>query len=156
MSRRLSIIAGVVVAVVLGGAVAFAQTAPTTDSTLSGSGRLEASGSGSVSIAMGGLLRMAADGDVTVVDRAGDAAVRIGSPGVRAAEEPTDKGTYELTGFQGVVRVAGSDFTVEVDGFAAFSARGEGTATLVGDGVWKSRYRWGFWSDGGQTLDLAG
>lgn len=160
MSRRLTIMLSIVVAVVLGGAVAFAQTSPAggEDTTLSGSGFLKASGSGTVSIEMAGLLRMAAEGDVTIVDRAGDARVHIGAPGARseAAEELTGDTTYELTGFQGVIRVAGSDFTVDVDGFAAFHARGEGTATLSGEGVWKTRYRWGFWSADGAVLSITG
>jgi hypothetical protein len=158
MTKRLSIILGVIAAVVLGGAVAFAQTSPGEGSTLRGAGFLKASGSGTISIEMSGRLRMAADGNVTIVDRAGDARVHIGSPGTRTdgAEELTGESSYELTGFEGVVHVAGSDLTVEVEGFAAFAARGEGTASLIGDGVWKTRYRWGFWSESGEALNLAG
>jgi hypothetical protein len=158
MSKRLSIILGIIVAVVLGGAVALAQTSPTQDSTLSGAGFLKASGSGRVSIEMEGRLRMAADGDVTIVDRAGDARVHIGSPGDPwdGTEQFAGDATYELTGFQGVVGVSGSDLAIEIDGFAVFRALGEGTATLTGDGVWKTRHRWGFWSEGGEALSLAG
>lgn len=160
MTRRLILILGVVAAMVLGGAVAFAQTSPaeSSETTLSGAGWLKASGSGNVTLEMAGILRMAADGDVTIVDRAGDARVHIGAPGSRSetAEQLTGEPTYELTNFQGVVGVAGSDFTVEVDGFAAFHARGEGTATLTGEGVWKTRYRWGFWTEAGQVLSIAG
>ena len=159
MSKRLTVLLGVVVAVVLGGAVAFAQTSPggAEYTTLSGTGFLKASGSGTVSIEMAGLLRMAVDGDVVIVDRAGDARVHIAAPGAgnENAEQLAAEPTYELTGFQGVVRVAGSDFTVETDGFTTLHARGEGTATLTGEGVWKTRHRWGFWSDTGAELRLA-
>ena len=159
MSKRLSIILGVIAAVVLGGAVALAQTpdAGESDTNLSGRGFLKASGSGTVSIEMGGVLRMAVDGDVTIVDVAGDARVQIADPGTRSesAEELTSDTTYELTNFQGVIRVAGSDFTVEVDGFTAFHARGEGEATLAGEGVWKTRKQWGFWSPDGAVLRIA-
>ena len=161
MTKRLSVILTVVVAVVVGGAVAFAQTssAGQADTKLSGAGGLKASGSGTVSIEMAGLLRMAVDGDVVIVDRAGDARVHIGATGgggADSAEQLAARPTYELTGFQGVIRVAGSDFTVEVDGFAALRAGGEGTATLTGEGVWKTRYRWGFWSESGAELSLTG
>jgi len=158
MSKRLALMLGVVVAVVLGGAVALAQTGSATDTEahLRGTGFLHASGSGSVSIEMGGILRSALEGDVTIVDLAGDARVHIASAGTgpAGAEELRGDATYQLDGFQGVVRVAGSDFTVEVDGFAAFKARGTGTAYLTGEGVWKTRNNWGFWTGEGSRLSL--
>ena len=160
MSKRVLVMFGIMAAVVGGGAVALAQTAPAgvDDTTLTGKGFLRASGSGTVSIEMTGLLRMAVDGDVVIVDRAGDARVHIEAPGARAETAEALRGgpTYELSGFQGVVRVAGSDFSVDVDGFAAFTARGEGAATLAGEGVWKTRHRWGFWSESGTELSLTG
>lgn len=159
MSKRLMIVMGVVAAVVLGGAVAFAQTdgSEAARSSLSGTGFLRAAGSGSVDLEVNGTLRMAAEGDVVIVDRAGDARIRIAADGAGSGsgEALTRDTTYQLDGFQGLVHVAGSDFTVAVDGFSAFRARGEGTAGLVGEGVWKTRNDWGFW-DEGSALSLEG
>ena len=160
MTKRLAVMLGVIVAVALSGAVAFAQQSPGggDGTTLGGTGFLKASGSGTVSIEMAGVLGMAVDGDVVIVDRAGDARVHIGAPGTGAdtTEQLAAQPTYELTWFQGLIRVAGSDFLVEIDGFAALRARGEGTATLSGEGVWKTRYQWGFWSEAGAELSLNG
>jgi len=155
MSKRLTIVLGIIAVMVFGGAVAFAQTGPDGDeSVISGTGYLKASGSGTVSVDMAGAIRMAVDGDATIVDLAGDARVHIASPGARAAESEalTGQSTYELTGFQGLIAVTGSDFTVEVEGFAAFRAKGSGTAELTGEGVWKTRNDWGFWSPAGAVL----
>ena len=159
MSRRLTIVLGIVAVMVFGGAVALAQTGPDADETvIKGTGYLKASGSGTVGIEMAGSIRMAIDGDATIVDLAGDARVRIAVGGARAADAEALSGqsTYELTGFQGLVAVTGSDFTVEVDGFVAFRARGSGTAELAGEGVWKTRSDWGFWSPSGAVLGFEG
>ncbi|MCP4246851.1 MAG: hypothetical protein GY778_07360, partial [bacterium] len=142
MSKRLAVMLGIVVTVVFGGTVALAQTGSdaNTERHLRGTGFLNASGSGSVSIEMGGIIRLAVEGDLTIVDLAGDARVHIVSPGTgrAGAEELAGETTYQLDGFQGVVRVAGSNFTVEVDGFSAFKARGTGSAYLTGEDVWKT------------------
>ena len=153
MSKRLIVMLSVVVAVVLGGAVAHAQTESGSGTALSGSGALNASGFGSVDLDMEGTLRMAADGDVLIIDHAGDAQVSIRVPGTEAArsEDPT----YDLDGFQGTIRVKGSDFSVEVEGFSAFKARGSGSAELTGQGIWKTRNDSDFWSDGGTELGLS-
>ena len=157
MSKRLAIVLGVIAVMVFGGAVAFAQTGPDgEESVISGTGYLKASGSGTVSVDMAGARRMAVDGDATIVDLAGDARVHIGAQGDRAAEAEAlaAQSTYELTGFQGLIAVTGSDFTVEVDGFTAFRAKGTGTAELTGEGVWETRHDWGFWSPDGAVLDF--
>lgn len=153
MSKRLVVMLTVVVAVVLGGAVAFAQTG-SGSTTLSGKGALNASGSGSVDLTMEGTLRMAADGDVLIVDHAGDAQVVIVVPGDETESARAGEPTYDLDGFQGIVRIQGSDFSVEVEGFSAFKARGSGTAVLTGDGIWKTRNASGFWSENGTELGL--
>lgn len=156
MSKRLTAVVVIVLVVLVGGTVAYAQTGSEAETALSGKGYLKASGSGSVTIEMSGILTLAADGDVTIVDHSGDARVHILSPGARAAgaEELTGESSYELTEFQGVVRVIGSDFTIETEGFSALRARGRGSADLTGDGVWKTRAGWGFWTEDGVGLDL--
>ena len=161
MSKRLILMVTVVlmVVVVVGSAVAWAQETERpadSETALAGRGSLDASGSGTASLEMRGVLRMAVDGDVAIVDITGDAKVHIGSTGqsARDAEPLTGQPTYELTDFQGAIGVVGSHFTVEVDGFTAFKARGGGKAELVGEGVWRTRNDWGFWSDPGVALSI--
>ncbi len=157
MSKRLMVMLAVVLTVVVGSAVAWAQETDRpgkAERVLAGKGFLNASGSGSAQLEMRGVLRMAADGGVVIVDIAGDARVRIGSAARSGdeAEALASRPTYELTDFQGGIRVVGSHFTVEVAGFTAFQARGGGKAELVGEGVWKTRNNRGFWSEAGVTL----
>lgn len=159
MSKRLILMVTVVLMVVVGSAVAWAQETDRpadAETTLAGRGFLDASGSGNAGLEMRGVLRMAVDGDVVIVDIAGDARVHIGSPGqaARDAEALTGQPTYELTDFQGVIGIAGSHFIVEVDGFTAFKAKGGGKAELVGEGIWRTRNNWGFWSESGIDLSL--
>ncbi len=161
MSKRLIVMLTVVLTVVVGSAVAWAQETDRpvdAETELEGKGFLNASGSGTASLEMRGVLRIAVDGDVVIVDIAGDARVRIGSSGQSRddAEAFASQPTYELTDFQGAIRVVGSHFTVEVNGFTAFKARGGGQAELDGEGVWKTRNNWGFWSETGVTLGLEG
>jgi len=157
MSKRLMVMLAVVLTVVIGSAVAWAQETDRpgeAERVLAGKGFLNASGSGSAQLEMRGVLMMTADGDVVIVDIAGDARVRIGSAARSGDEtEALASGlTYELTNFQGGIRVVGSHFTVEVRGFTAFQARGRGKTELVGEGVWKTRNNRGFWSKAGVTL----
>jgi len=157
MSKRLMVMLAVVLTVVIGSAVAWAQETDRpgeAERVLAGKGFLNASGSGSAQLEMRGVLMMTADGDVVIVDIAGDARVRIGSAARSGDEtEALASGlTYELTNFQGGIRVVGSHFTVEVRGLTAFQARGRGKTELVGEGVWKTRNNRGFWSKAGVTL----
>ncbi len=159
MSKRLIVMLTVVLTVVVGSAVAWAQETDRPvdpETVLAGRGFLTASGSGTASLEMRGVLRMAADGDVVIVDIAGDARVHIGSTSqaARDAEALTSQPIYELTDFQGGIGVVGSHFTVQVDGFTAFRARGGGKAELVGKGVWKTRNNQGLWSETGITLGI--
>ncbi|NNC92964.1 MAG: hypothetical protein HKN80_10775 [Acidimicrobiia bacterium] len=156
MSKRLTVLLSIVLVVVVGGTVAYAQTDSEAGTVLRGKGSLKASGSGSVNIEMSGVLALAADGDVTILDNSGDARVHILSHGDReaGANELTGESSYELSGFQGIVRVVGSDFAVETAGFTALRARGSGSAELNGDGVWKTRADWGFWTENGVRLHL--
>ena len=159
MSKRLMVMLAVVLTVVVGGAVAWGQETDRpidTETELAGKGFLNASGSGTASLEMRGVLRMAIEGDVVIVDVGGDVRVHIASS--RQARDRTEaltgQPTYELTDFQGAIGVAGSHFTVEVDGFVAFKARGGGKAELAGEGVWETRNNWGFWSEDGVTLGI--
>jgi hypothetical protein len=115
--------------------------------TLEGRGLLQAGGSGQVEISGAGRVRLAVNGDVAIVDRAGDA--RIWVHGVPAADDTA----LTLEGFRGVVRIIGSDFTVEAEGRILLTAVGRGTAVLEGTGWYRVRHDgWGRWSDTGTAL----
>jgi len=84
---------------------------------------------------------------VTIVDHAGDA--RIWVRGVPAA----DTTALTLEGFRGVVRVVGSDFTLEAEGRILLGAAGRGAAVLEGTGWYRVRHEgWGRWSDDGTAV----
>jgi hypothetical protein len=112
--------------------------------SLEGRGVLWAGGAGHVEIAGAGRARLAVNGDVSIVDHAGDA--RIWVRGVPAAADTT----LTLDDFRGVVRITGSDFTVEADGRIFLVAAGQGTARLDGTGWYRVHHDgWGRWSDAG-------
>jgi hypothetical protein len=96
--------------------------------SLEGQGLLWAGGRGHVEIGGAGRVRLAVDGDVTILDRAGDAGVWV-----RGALVP-DGTTLTLKDFPGVVRIVGSDFTVAADGRILLRAAGQGYALLEGTG----------------------
>jgi hypothetical protein len=115
--------------------------------TLAGRGLLQAGGTGQVDISGGGRIRLVVDGDVTIVDHAGDARIWVG--GVPAADDTT----LTLEGFRGVVRIIGSDFTLEAEGRILLGAAGHGTAVLEGTGWYRVRHDgWGRWSDEGAEV----
>ena len=110
--------------------------------TLEGRGLLQAGGTGKVEISGAGRARLVVNGDVTIVDHAGDA--RIWVRGVPAADDTA----LTLVDFRGVVRITGSDFTVEADGRILLVVAGQGTARLDGTGWYRVRHSgWGRWSD---------
>jgi len=128
-------------------AVAPAATAAPADDTqvgLEGRGVLSAGGAGHVEVSGAGRVRLTLAGDVTIVDHAGDA--RIWVRGVPAAAATA----LTLEDFRGVVRVVGSDFTVEADGRIVLRAAGTGSALLAGHGwFWVRHCGPGGWSDAG-------
>ncbi|MCU0280601.1 MAG: hypothetical protein MUE66_01950 [Acidimicrobiia bacterium] len=115
--------------------------------TLQGRGLLQAGGSGQVEISGAGRVRLVVTGDLTIVDRAGDA--RVWVRGVPAADDTA----LTLEGFRGAVGVTGSDFTIEAEGRILLTAIGRGTAVLEGTGWYRVRHDgWGRWSDTGAAL----
>ncbi|MFH1329813.1 MAG: hypothetical protein ABIJ48_04050 [Actinomycetota bacterium] len=111
---------------------------------LEGRGVLSAGGSGHIEITGAGRVRLAVNGDVSIVDHAGDAHIWV--RGVPAA----DATTLTLDDFRGVVRITGSDFTIAADGRILLRAAGQGTARLEGTGWYRVRHDgWGRWSDAG-------
>lgn len=105
--------------------------------TVEGRGRLHAKGTGEVDIDMGGHIRLRIDGNVTIVDNAGDMRVRL--RGTSDANEQERSTNVSLTDFRGFVTVNGTDFSVTLDGQVLLHAQGRGEAHLVGDGVYKTR-----------------
>lgn len=132
-------------------AAAAAETQDEARITLEGRGLLQAGGTGRAEISGAGRVRLVVNGDVTVVDHAGDA--RIWVRGVPAA----DDAVLTLQDFRGVVRIAGSDFTIEAEGRIRLSAAGHGAAVLEGTGWYRVRHDgWGRWSDEGTELAYPG
>ncbi len=141
-SARLSLMLVAVVAVLASlfvlPATAQAQEAGDAgDVTVEGRGWLYARGTGDVDIDMGGKLRMRVDGNVTIVDNAGDMRVRLRGGSDSNEEERTTNVT--LTDYRGLISVRGSDFSVSVDGEVVLNAHGRGQAYLEGEGGYKTR-----------------
>ena len=112
--------------------------------SLEGRGVPFAGGAGHIEIAGAGRARLAVNADVSIVDHAGDAQIWV--RGVPAAADTTPT----LDDFRGVVRITGTDFTVEADGRIFLVAAGQGTARLDGTGWYRVRHDgWGRWSDAG-------
>ena len=127
-------------AVMLAGLFALPATALAQDSgevTVEGRGRLHAKGAGDVDIDMGGHIRLRVDGNVTIVDNAGDMRVRLRGASDSSEEERLTN--VSLTDFRGFINVRGTDFSVTVDGQVLLHAQGRGQANLVGEGVYKTR-----------------
>ncbi|MDJ0767645.1 MAG: hypothetical protein QNJ12_02585 [Ilumatobacter sp.] len=139
----ISALALTVGAVLAPAGLAAAQSDESTgDPTVEGRGSLAAKGTGDVEIDMGGWIRLRADGDVILTDRAGDMRFvvrgvddRDGAP----AEAEADTEVI-LSDFTGGVYVRGSDFSVIVDGDVELFAHGRGQAWLEGSGLYKTRY----------------
>lgn len=120
-----------------------------------GTGHLWAKGTGTAVLEGHGRVALAVEGDVRIVDHAGDAEVVIVSRPGDDAEPLADSTEYVLEDFRGVVKVSGSDFTLEATGRMRFHASGTGTAFLQGHG----RYRTGsgitgIWTPAGVSIEL--
>jgi hypothetical protein len=105
--------------------------------TVEGRGRLYVKGTGDVDIDMGGHIRLRVDGNVTIVDNAGDMRVRL--RGTSDANEEERSTNVSLTDFRGFITVRGTDFSVTLDGKVLLHAQGRGEAYLAGDGVYTTR-----------------
>ena len=117
---------------------------PFDDPTVAGSGALWARGDGTAEIDMRGRFTARIDGDVTIIDHAGDLRGRIqfGLADRAALDQLGDEeaiGDTVLTDFEGAVHLRGSDFSIIVDGEAGLRAVGRGQAFLSGEGVYKTR-----------------
>lgn len=161
MRKRLSIILAVVMAAMtITVAVPAQEVEETTpEALLQGAGHLFAVGHGAAVLDGAGFVRMVLNGDAVIVDHAGDARIKINERPelpLAQADGVEDGGTrIVLRNFEGTIRVAGSDWTVEADGTMVFFARGRGTAFLKGTGIYHNRAGWGFWTPGGVRVEAA-
>ena len=119
-------------------------SAETDGTIITGSGVLVAKGKGKAVLHGHGVVKMAAAGNVTIWDFAGDARVFIGSHPDDDAEAEADtrmaaQSEYELTDFRGLIVVKGSNFKIPARGKMWFKAKGHGTAFLKGKGRWHTR-----------------
>ncbi len=128
-TRTVVLVALAAVFVGLLGATAFAG-----ETDVAGEGWLAARGKGTMSVDMGGTLRMEVAGNVEIRDLAGDMTVRIDGADARSAGTSID-----LTDFRGRIVVEGSHFVVHARGRGRFVAHGHGFAHLEGRGVYKTR-----------------
>ncbi len=157
MRKRLMTILALVLGALMVASVAVAQEAGTeADGTvLRGQGVLAARGTGTAILNMGGELRMAIRGNVTITDLAGDATIVINDGPENGLEEAGGDGTtIVLDDFSGTIFVRGRRFRVAARGSMHFVARGHGTAFLQGHGVWRTRRNHGTWSQGGGRLAI--
>ncbi|MGI9600705.1 MAG: hypothetical protein ACR2QE_02390 [Acidimicrobiales bacterium] len=118
-----------------------AQTDDTSaDATVAGRGWLKARGTGTAEVEMAGFMRLRIDGDVTIVDHAGDLRATVRADGADPRRQQVgESGDIVLTDFEGVVKLKGSHFEVVADGAMVIKAKGKGVATLTGDGVFRTR-----------------
>lgn len=126
-----------------------------------GYGWVWAKGSGTAILDGRGKVQMAIDGDVVIVDLAGDAVVKIGAV---PEEEPDGAGarlqdlspttTYTLDNFRGRLQVVGSDFRIEAEGDMRFRGHGAGIVEVDGVGWWKTLHKRGTWN--GAVLHFGG
>lgn len=152
VKRTLVVLAALALAV-----VGLAPTASATggEADIGGTGSLWARGTGTAAIDGGGTVRMAIEGDVFIVDNAGDARVWIGGgSGGDGDELAAQSSVFELDGFRGVIRVTGSDFEIEAEGRMRFRARGTGTVFLQGTGIYRTCSDSGRWNQSGVRLEL--
>lgn len=154
MRKRLSIIGVTAIAAMM--VVGTATTAGATDEVTDRreisvrTHKVWARGTGQIALDAAGSMRLSLRGHAVIVDNAGDARVHI-RPRVSDAanndrEQLSRTATYTLRGFDGVVWVSGSDFTVEAEGrVRRLRTNGEGTLRLAGEGRWLTRHLHGRW-----------
>jgi len=121
---------------------------------IEGAGNLWAKGVGTAVIDGAGTVRMGIDGDVTIVDHAGDARVWINGGSGADRELESNGAGYELTNFRGRLRVTGSDIEIHADGRMRFHARGTGSVFLQGTGVYRTWSGIGRWTSTGVRLEI--
>ena len=163
MYRRIIALLGLV-AILMAVAVA-ANAEEGTDAAgegyVEGYGWVWAKGVGTAILDGEGRVQMAIDGDVVIVDHAGDAVVKIGAvpeeePDGAASQlqEVSPTTTYTFDNFRGRMQVTGSDFRIEAEGEMKFRGHGTGFVEVDGRGWWKTRHAHGTWN--GAVLRLGG
>lgn len=157
MTRRITLIGLVIALVAIPAATALAVDDTASDEVsdvlIEGRGKLVARGVGEIELHGGGWTRIKMVGDVTIVDHAGDAEIRITSDGPTV---PTDSATtIVLEDFDGALRVKGSDFTVSAEGrFRRIAAKGQGSAFLAGRGIYRATGGSGIWTVPGVRVNF--
>ena len=141
--KRLFVIAGMILAIGAISAVAFAQDGDTGKVDIEGRGALWAHGTGSVDLDVRhGRVQMQLSGDITITGPAG-LDVRINGDA-----QPRIEGgqtVIVLSDFDGTIGVRGTDFTIDAEGDVKLRGRGAGSATLVGEGRWRTLHDSGTW-----------
>jgi len=157
MRKRMTVLVAVVMSVLTIGSTAYAldTESDVTEVTIDGTGKLSAHGRGHVAIHGGGWVKLKMNGDITIVDNAGDATIKIRPRGQSA--EFVDDTTVVLEDFKGVIVVRGSDFTIEAHGqFRRIFANGEGVAFLQGRGWYRATGGYfGTWTPGGVRVNYS-
>lgn len=156
MRKFITVLAAVVASTVLLTSVALADTDTGGDGDVyvEGTGRLVAAGVGSVYVQGDGFVKLKIKGDVTITDYAGDARIVIRPFGDDAYSPGSDDTTITLNGFRGVIKVRGSDFSIDAEGrVRRLVARGTGSAFLQGRGWYRtSGGQSGYWTRQGITI----
>ena len=139
MRKFITVLAAVVASTVLVTSVALADTDGNGDAYVEGTGRLVAAGVGSAYVQGDGFVKLKIKGNVTITDYAGDARIVIRPVGDDAYSPESDGTTITLNGFRGVIKVRGSDFSIDARGkVRRLVARGTGSAFLQGRGWYRT------------------
>ena len=162
MRSRIAVVGALVMSLTLTSSVALASTTDVppdeVDVILDGAGVLKAHGRGKVVVNGAGWLKINMRGRLRIVDHAGDATITIRYKGQGGGDDPeqseVDAGGLLLTGFNGVVTVRGSDFTIKArGGIKRLAAVGEGTVFMMGRGWWRAKgVGGGHWSKQGMRI----
>lgn len=151
MLKRMTVLVAVILSLltVSSLAVALDTESGTTEVVIDGTGKLVAQGRGNVGISGAGWVKFNMNGDITIVDNAGDAVIEVRPRGQSA--DFADGSTVVLEDFEGVVVVRGSDFTIEGHGrFRRIYAIGRGVAFFQGNGWYRATGgHYGPWTPGG-------
>jgi hypothetical protein len=158
MRKTITVLVAVVASTVLATSVALADTDVDADGGvyIEGTGKLVAAGVGSAYVQGDGFVKLRIRGDVTITDYVGDARIVIRHFGEDAHSPASADTTITLTGFRGVVKVWGSDFSVDAEGrIRRLVARGTGSAFLQGRGWYRtSGGQFGYWTPEGINLSF--
>lgn len=149
MRKRLIVMVALILSVLSVSGAAFALDTASDEVTIDGTGKLTAHGVGNVAIEGAGWVKIKMNGDITIVDNAGDATIRIRPFG--HSWQRADDATVVLEDFKGVIVVRGSDFTIDAEGkFRRIFAKGRGVAFLQGRGWYRATGGYfGTWTPGG-------